>query len=106
MSDTKHSPGVVRAADAVCRYIHDDGQTDCWWIACYPIDKYAENDYRKRADIADIIARETAMDRAGFLMVARSAVEALRSYQYGNSSPDLAEEIADALEAAIAKAEA
>lgn len=30
-----------------------------------------------------------------------AAVHALRSYQYGNASPELAEEIADVLEAAI-----
>lgn len=35
----------------------------------------------------------------------RSAVSALRSYQHGNSAPDLAKEVADAVEAAIAKAE-
>jgi hypothetical protein len=38
---------------------------------------------------------------AGLIMAAMAAVEALRSYQYGNSSPELAEEIADALHAAI-----
>ncbi len=31
----------------------------------------------------------------------RAAVSALRSYQYGNASPDLAKEVADALEAAL-----
>lgn len=33
-----------------------------------------------------------------------AAVHALRSYQHGNSAPDLAEEIADALQRAIDKA--
>lgn len=31
------------------------------------------------------------------------AVHALRSYQYGNASPDLAKEIADAIEEYLAK---
>ena len=35
------------------------------------------------------------------IKVATAALEALRSYQYGNSSPELAEEIADALESAL-----
>lgn len=34
-----------------------------------------------------------------------AASNALRAYQYGNSSPDLAKEIANAADAAIAKAE-
>ena len=38
------------------------------------------------------------------LAVCQAARQALRSYQYGNGSPDLAVEIADACEAAIAKA--
>jgi hypothetical protein len=39
--------------------------------------------------------------QADLVKAAIAAVHALRSYQYGNSSPELAEEIADALEAAI-----
>ena len=35
------------------------------------------------------------------IKVATAALEALRSYQYGNSSPELAKEIADALESAL-----
>jgi len=35
---------------------------------------------------------------------ATAAVHALRSYQHGNSSPELAEEIADALDSAIRRA--
>ena len=38
------------------------------------------------------------------IKVASAAVHALRSYQYGNSSPELAEEVADALEEAIKRA--
>lgn len=41
---------------------------------------------------------------SGLTKAAAAAVHALRSYQYGNSSPELAEEVADALEAAIKKA--
>ena len=36
------------------------------------------------------------------LKVARAASHALKSYEYGNGSPDLARSIADALDAAIA----
>ena len=39
---------------------------------------------------------------AELLKVAEAASHALRSYQYGNSSPELAEEMVDALEVAIA----
>ena len=39
------------------------------------------------------------------LAACRSAVSALRSYQYGNGSPDLAESIADSIDLAIANAE-
>ena len=35
------------------------------------------------------------------IKVATAALKALRSYQYGNSSPELAKEIADALESAL-----
>ena len=35
------------------------------------------------------------------IKVATAALEALRSYQYGNSSPELAKEVADALESAL-----
>ncbi len=35
------------------------------------------------------------------IKIATAALEALRSYQYGNSSPELAKEIADALESAL-----
>ncbi len=35
------------------------------------------------------------------VVAATAAVSALRSYQFGNSSPDLAEEIADSLDTAI-----
>ncbi len=38
------------------------------------------------------------------MQVATAALEALRSYQYGNSSPELAEEVADALENALGRA--
>jgi len=38
------------------------------------------------------------------LRAAVAAVHALRSYQYGNSAPDLAEEIADALDKAVGAA--
>jgi hypothetical protein len=41
---------------------------------------------------------------AGLIRAAMAAVHALRSYQHGNSSPELAEEIADALNAAIEQA--
>lgn len=44
-------------------------------------------------------------DSSGLMKAAAAAVHALRSYQYGNSSPELAEEVADALEAAIKKAD-
>ena len=44
---------------------------------------------------------ERQRHQADLVKAAIAAVHALRSYQYGNSSPDLAEEIADALEAAI-----
>jgi hypothetical protein len=44
-------------------------------------------------------------DSSGLMTAAAAAVHALRSYQYGNSSPELAEEVADALEAAIKKAD-
>ena len=35
------------------------------------------------------------------IKIATAALEALRSYQYGNSSPELAKEMADALESAL-----
>ena len=39
------------------------------------------------------------------LEACKTALKALRSYQYGNSSPDLAEEVADAIEEVITRAE-
>ena len=41
---------------------------------------------------------------AELITVATAAVHALRSYQYGNASPDLAQTVADKLTAAIQKA--
>ena len=38
------------------------------------------------------------------IKAATAALEALRSYQYGNSSPELAEEVANALENALDRA--
>lgn len=37
------------------------------------------------------------------LEVLRSAVAALRSYQYGNAAPDLAEEVANAADVVLSK---
>lgn len=38
------------------------------------------------------------------ILIATSALQALRSYEYGNSSTELADEVADALELAIEEA--
>jgi hypothetical protein len=46
-----------------------------------------------------------AFDVEDLLKDARAAVNALRSYQYGNASPDLAKEIADQTEKGISKVE-
>lgn len=51
---------------------------------------------------AQAAGNTTAKELLGAL---KAAHDALRSYQHGNSSPDLAEEIADFAEATIAKAE-
>ena len=52
-----------------------------------------------------IAALEWVLDGAhsslGLRATAAAAVAALRSYQHGNSAPDLAKEVADKLEAAI-----
>lgn len=39
------------------------------------------------------------------LLLLQAAAHALRSYQYGNASPDLAEEVAEHIEALLAKRE-
>ncbi len=44
---------------------------------------------------------ERLAENARLRKMLTSAINALRSYQYGNSSPDLAEEIADACEVAL-----
>jgi hypothetical protein len=49
------------------------------------------------------MAREHAYTE--LVKAATAAVHALRSYQYGNDSTELAEEIADALEAALNNAD-
>jgi hypothetical protein len=54
----------------------------------------------KRADVS-----RAAGIREELLKACRAAVHALRSYQHGNSAPDLAESVADAVEKAIQKAE-
>lgn len=57
-------------------------------------------------------ARAAISDIHGFIFAvqdllkdAKAAVSALRSYQYGNASPDLAKEIADQTEKGISKVE-
>lgn len=44
------------------------------------------------------------VEEPGLIDICKAASAALRSYQYGNSSPDLAKEIADSIDAAITKA--
>jgi hypothetical protein len=56
----------------------------------------------KRADAADAQLIAAAPD---LLKLADAAYHALKSYAYGNASPDLANSVAAALEEAIAKAE-
>jgi hypothetical protein len=53
----------------------------------------------------DEIERQQQVN-AELLKACKAAENALRSYQYGNGSPDLAEEIADYISAAIARAKA
>jgi hypothetical protein len=54
----------------------------------------------------EISAAAEFIDRSGALIeAAEAAVHALRSYQYGNQSTELAREIADALDAALKPAQ-
>jgi hypothetical protein len=48
----------------------------------------------------------TAVNALSLREAAEAALHALRSYQYGNTAPDLAEGCADVLEAALKKASA
>lgn len=58
------------------------------------------------AATAETLATATLFAAAPELLdVLTAAWHALRSYQYGNASPDLAADVADRAEAAIAKAE-
>jgi hypothetical protein len=55
----------------------------------------------------EMMANAALLSAAPELLIAcKAAVHALRSYQYHNASTELAEEIADACEATIYKAEA
>jgi|ERR1044072_3538970 hypothetical protein len=63
-------------------------------------------DRSKRKVIANaelIVRAVNAYDE--LLAACRAAYDALRSYQHGNASPDLAKEVADKLSGVIAKAE-
>ena len=52
------------------------------------------------------VGQEMGRDREDQVLYAlRGAVQALRSYQYGNSSPHLAEEVADVAETILSAAE-
>ena len=58
------------------------------------------------AEIARLKARLEEAEAAApdLLKACEGAMNALRSYQYGNSSPDLAKDVSDYLQAIIAKA--
>lgn len=49
---------------------------------------------------------ELRVERQALLDACKAASHALKSYQYGNASPDLAKEMAEYCDAAIAVAEA
>lgn len=95
-----------------CRHEHGDGE-------CYRID-IRGNQYRSlngqiqgSEPICSLYAGFVHFEGNATLIIAapellavlKAAEKALRSYQYGNSSPELAEEIADAASKAIANAE-
>jgi hypothetical protein len=67
---------------------------------CIIYDDYPGSPDNERAANARLIAAAPLL-----LERCRAAALALRSYQYGNASPELAEEIASACEAAVAAAE-
>ncbi len=61
----------------------------------------------KNTPMAEMMAAEIGRLRAinaDLIAALAAATHALRSYQYGNSATDLAEEVADNAETAIAKA--
>jgi hypothetical protein len=85
------------------RYIHSGWNGDFEYARygwrgqewCIPMAPYDEN---WEAHAAAVNARDQLMNAA------QAASHALKSYEYGNSSPELAQEVIVALEAALAKA--
>jgi hypothetical protein len=104
----KHTPGpwqvqpnngayVKRADLGTLRIEEGEGSRDEMVLAiiltdCPRLDREAEGNARLIASAPDL------------LKACQAAMFGLRSYQYGNASPELAENIADVCRAALAKA--
>jgi hypothetical protein len=59
----------------------------------------------KLVELVSRMRKERELAYAELVKTAIAALHALRSYQHGNSSTELAEEIADALEMALSNAD-
>lgn len=96
----KHTPGPWKAQNGMHAAI-------VWGKGEYALDFMVARCSRAKSDIIDETHNANAhlIAAAPELLVAcDAAMHALRSYQYGNGSSDLAEATANALEEAISKA--
>lgn len=98
-----HTPGPWRTGDDPLDIVRSTS-ADEYRVIATVTDRAIEGTPAEAAANAQFIV--TAVNcHADLLQILRAASHALRSYQHGNASPDLAAEVADAVDYRIAKAE-